>query len=586
MIAGRQYTFKHGDRPLEGFVIQRAVGRGGFGEVYYATSDGGKEVALKYLRDHPLVEIRGVTHVFNLPPNPHLIGIHDLRKNAAGEWFVIMDYVAGPSLRDLLNSPDGLGREEPPDDQRIQRAAFFLRGIAKGLAHLHDHGIVHRDLKPANIFYDANYVKIADYGLSKAIAVSQHSGQSTHVGTVHYMAPDVGSGDYNQTIDIYALGVVLYEMLMGHVPYRGASAAEILMKHLTAEPEVDRLPEPFPRVIRKALAKTSKDRYQAVGDMIADVFGNADLERSANSFDPAGFSLAAARAARIHPVAPGAGSSNLDPLPAACLSPVDIGSYCSRAEERERRNEAEALTAAQSKLCVLIDQDCWIEAFEMCGDLLRRRPADPGLLKTQDFIRPRYHAAKQQAKKALLAEARARRAAIVKGAAPWALLTMAATLILGMLFGYGAGAKWRADSSVWVWSSSPVISSVERASLPALTVLAVIVGIIPTGYGVLKVQESRSRRGFFDKLFNFSANFDEGFESMAWLVGGVAAGLASFVVLKLLVILMSLPVTLIASDLSPARGMLLVGASGALLGFLGGGITGTTIHLLGMKEPA
>ena len=158
------FTFKHGDRPLEGYEIQRGVGRGGFGEVYYAISDGGREVALKYLRENPEIELRGISQCINLK-SPHLVSIFDVKQNATGEYFVVMEYISGPSLRDMLIAePDGLGP---------QKAAFFLREIAKGLTFLHDRGIVHRDLKPGNIFYEDGYVKIGDYGLSKAISASQ-----------------------------------------------------------------------------------------------------------------------------------------------------------------------------------------------------------------------------------------------------------------------------------------------------------------------------------------------------------------------------------------------------------------------------
>ncbi|HOO16940.1 MAG TPA: serine/threonine-protein kinase, partial [Phycisphaerae bacterium] len=181
------YTFRHGDRPLEGVTVQRAVGRGGFGEVYYALTDSGKQVALKYLRENPEIELRGIAQVMNLK-SPHLITIYDVRRNTAGEPFVLMEYVSGPSLRELLtDAPHGLGP---------QKAAYFIDGIAKGLAYLHDRGIVHRDLKPANIFYDDGYVKIGDYGLSKHISVSRHSGQTVSVGTVHYMAPEIANGRY------------------------------------------------------------------------------------------------------------------------------------------------------------------------------------------------------------------------------------------------------------------------------------------------------------------------------------------------------------------------------------------------------
>ncbi|MCC7293629.1 MAG: serine/threonine protein kinase [Phycisphaerales bacterium] len=271
------FTFKHGDRVLDQYTIQRGVGRGGFGEVYYAVSDGGREVAIKYLRDNPHVELRGVNHCINLK-SPHLVSIFDVRKSDAGEYFIIMEYISGPSLRDLLVAePNGLG---------VQKAAFFLREIGKGLAYLHDRGIVHRDLKPGNIFFDDSYVKIGDYGLSKFISVSRHSAQTASVGTVHYMAPEVGSGQYSKSIDVYALGVMLYEMLLGRVPFEGSSMGEVLMKHLTAQPEVDALPAPFADVIRKALAKDPKDRYQTVHEMLQDVFSEETVQQSIAGFNP------------------------------------------------------------------------------------------------------------------------------------------------------------------------------------------------------------------------------------------------------------------------------------------------------------
>ncbi len=271
------YTFKHGDRPVDGYTIQRAVGRGGFGEVYYAISDGGREVALKYLRDNPQIELRGVSHCINLK-SPHLVAIFDVKKSTDGEYTIIMEYCSGPSLRDLLIAePNGFGP---------QKAAFFVREIAKGLAYLHDRGIVHRDLKPGNIFYDDGYVKIGDYGLSKFISVSRHSVQTASVGTVHYMAPEIGSGDYSRGIDIYALGVMLYEMLLGKVPFEGSTMAEVLMKHLTVQPELEQLPEPFGQVIRKALAKDPKDRYQNVDEMVGDLLDVQEVRESLAGFSP------------------------------------------------------------------------------------------------------------------------------------------------------------------------------------------------------------------------------------------------------------------------------------------------------------
>ncbi|MGE0481147.1 MAG: protein kinase [Phycisphaerae bacterium] len=281
------YTFKHGDRPLDGLTVQRAVGRGGFGEVYYALTDAGKQLAVKYLRDNAEIELRGIANVLNLK-SPHLITIYDVRRDPRNDAFVLMEYVSGPSLRDLLIAePNGLG---------TQKSAFFLTGLCKGLSYLHDRGIVHRDLKPGNVFYDDGYVKIGDYGLSKYIPLSRHSGQTISVGTVHYMAPEIGSGQYTKAIDIYALGVMLFEMLTGRVPFAGSSMAEILMRHLTARPDLADIPEPFAGVITKALAKDPEERYQDANEML-DALLAGGVGESVASFDPSSLTRAAARAA-------------------------------------------------------------------------------------------------------------------------------------------------------------------------------------------------------------------------------------------------------------------------------------------------
>src|SRR5437867_172966 len=270
MRGGRDVNFRyhHGDRPLDGYTILRGIGRGGFGEVYYAVSDGGREVALKVIQQNHDIELRGVRHCINLK-TPHLISIFDVKTNADGIPFVVMEYVAGSSLRDLISgAPAGMA----PD-----KAVFLAREIGKGLSYLHDRGIVHRDLKPENIFYEDGYVKIGDYGLSKYISVSRQSGQTISVGTVHYMAPEIGSGNYHHGIDIYALGIILFELLTGNVPFNGDSMGEILMKHLSMEPDVSPLPPPFQPIVRKALAKKPAERYGSVKEMVDEIFRNPEI---------------------------------------------------------------------------------------------------------------------------------------------------------------------------------------------------------------------------------------------------------------------------------------------------------------------
>src|SRR5687767_480391 len=106
-VAMKGFRYKHGDRPLEGYTIQRAAGRGGFGEVYYAVSDGGREVALKHVQAYEQIELRGISQCMNLK-SPHLVTIFDVKFGTGGEPFVIMEFVNGASLRDLLDAaPSG-----------------------------------------------------------------------------------------------------------------------------------------------------------------------------------------------------------------------------------------------------------------------------------------------------------------------------------------------------------------------------------------------------------------------------------------------------------------------------------------------
>ena len=185
-------------------------------------------------------------------------------------------------------APSGLGDA---------KAAFVLREIGKGLTYLHECGIVHRDLKPGNIFYENGYVKIGDYGLSKTMSMTRHSGQTVAVGTLHYMAPEIGEGRYDRSIDIYAMGALLFEMLTGQVPFFGSSPAEVLMKHLTADVNLDGIEEPLKSVVRKAMAKNPADRYQSVQEMVEAVYGSDEIRNSVTQFSPESLTMVAGRVA-------------------------------------------------------------------------------------------------------------------------------------------------------------------------------------------------------------------------------------------------------------------------------------------------
>ena len=242
-VTRMRFTYQSGDQPLSGYTIQRGIHRGGFGEVYFALSDGGKEVALKLLHQQDQdIELRGVTQCLNLK-HPNLVNLFDVKSNQNGEHWVVMEYVSGSSLEDVLASfPDGLPMTEVRD---------WLSGLVAGVAYLHDRGIVHRDLKPANVYRENGVVKVGDVGLSKRLE-SDHRRQHTQsVGTVYYMAPEVAKGQYGPEVDVYSLGIMLYELLTGKLPFTGETTAEVLMKHLTAQPDLT----PISKVLRPVLAR-------------------------------------------------------------------------------------------------------------------------------------------------------------------------------------------------------------------------------------------------------------------------------------------------------------------------------------------
>jgi eukaryotic-like serine/threonine-protein kinase len=268
-VESMKFTFAPESKPLDGYTIKRAIYRGGFGEVYYALSDAGREVALKLLQNNTEIELRGVQQCLNLG-HPNLVTIFDIKQDKDGDHWIVMEYAGGETLDNAIRRyPQGMPMEE------IRR---WLPGMVAGVAFLHEHGLVHRDLKPANIFSDSGSVKIGDVGLSKFITPSRRSAQTQSVGTVYYMAPEVAKGRYGKEVDVYALGVILFEMLTGRVPFDGDSTGEILMKHLTERPDLGRLPPRLRPVIGTALEKDPAKRFSNVA-ALARAFEDAVLGR-------------------------------------------------------------------------------------------------------------------------------------------------------------------------------------------------------------------------------------------------------------------------------------------------------------------
>ncbi len=256
-----KFTHTAESRPLEGYTIKRPLHRGGFGEVYFAVSDGGRDVALKLLQHNVDVELRGVQQCLNLS-HPNLVTIFDVRQDGDGDYWIVMEYVPGETLDEVLR------RENRP--LPMQEVLRWMRGLCAGVSYMHQRGIVHRDLKPSNIFGADGTVKIGDIGLSKFITASRRSAHTESVGTVYYMAPEISRGRYGNEVDIYAIGIIAYELLTGDVPFDGESAGEILMKHLTQPPNLKAVPERLRPVIQRALAKDPQQRQRSVAAFLSE----------------------------------------------------------------------------------------------------------------------------------------------------------------------------------------------------------------------------------------------------------------------------------------------------------------------------
>lgn len=249
------FMYQCGDRPLEGYTIKRGIGSGGFGDVYLAVSDGGKDVALKCIRSttNREIEKRGVSQCINLK-HPSLLTLYDLRTDDHLETWVVMELLLGQSLALLIN--------KHPNGMPLEQIRTCITQIAQAIHHLHDHGIVHRDLKPGNVFIEKDIVKVGDYGLSKTIGAGVHRDNTQRVGTTNYMAPELITGNYDKKVDIYALGIILFEMLSGKKPFTGSNHDEFARKQLHNRIDYSCLPyKAFIPVLNKSLAIDKNQRY-------------------------------------------------------------------------------------------------------------------------------------------------------------------------------------------------------------------------------------------------------------------------------------------------------------------------------------
>ncbi len=279
------------DDPLLGtvlagkYLVKRRIGEGGMGLVYEGIHrDIDKQVAIKVLRDdlsrrpEVVARFRQEARSASRIGHEHIVDISDFGETTGGASYFIMEFLDGEDLGHVL------GREVTVD---ADRACKIVLQCCRALAAAHDKGIVHRDMKPENIFLTTrdgrdDFVKIVDFGIAKMSDVETDGAPGRKLtktgmifGTPEYMSPEQAAGkELDHRVDVYALGIILYECLAGRVPFEGDTFMGVLTQHLFAElPSIQELnPNAKPSrelelVIRKSLAKDPDDRYQDTGEL-------------------------------------------------------------------------------------------------------------------------------------------------------------------------------------------------------------------------------------------------------------------------------------------------------------------------------
>lgn len=266
------------------YQIIRPLGEGGMANVYLAHDlilD--RDVSVKLLRldlrDDPATKRRFQREALAATQlnDPHIVRVYDVGTDQ-GLQYMVMEYVKGTDLKDYLKAHGPL-----PLPQVID----IMEQVLAAVQAAHAHGIIHRDLKPQNILIDDHqHIKITDFGIATASTNNALTQTNTLLGSVHYLSPEQARGGMaTEQSDIYALGIILYELLTGRVPFEGESAVAIALKHFKEPvPSVRALnpavPQPLENVIERATAKEPRYRYQSVGAMAQDLATTLDPGRA------------------------------------------------------------------------------------------------------------------------------------------------------------------------------------------------------------------------------------------------------------------------------------------------------------------
>ncbi len=265
------------------YVIQRQLGEGGMGAVYLAEHPRiGRKVAIKVLLRELSANAQAVTRFFNEARasseirNEHIVDVLDFGELADGSSYLVLEFLDGQTLTQALqHGPLG-----------VRRTLHIVNGVGRALGAAHAAGIVHRDLKPDNVMLvrrgsDDDFVKVLDFGIAKLSQAQLEPGMKTKtgalLGTPSYMSPEQCRGlPVDHRSDVYSLGVMMYQMFSGTLPFEADGLGNLLLAHMTQEavPLVERVPSLPPhlgQVVARAMEKSPDARFQMVGEMLAAI---------------------------------------------------------------------------------------------------------------------------------------------------------------------------------------------------------------------------------------------------------------------------------------------------------------------------
>ena len=258
------------------YQIIRKIGDGGMAFVYEAKDKLlNRTVAVKVLRpefvddEEFLKKFKREAEAVASLSHPNIVNVYDVGEDGKVHY-IVMEYIDGQNLKDIIKNEGTLDEYTALD---------ITKQIAMALSAAHKKGIVHRDIKPHNILIsnEGRIVKVADFGIAKAVSNSTMTNIGSIIGSVHYFSPEQAKGNsVNATADLYSLGIVLYEMIIGRVPFRGDSPISIALQHInedvefTSEEKIN-IPQSVRTIIKKLTEKSSENRYQSAEELIEDI---------------------------------------------------------------------------------------------------------------------------------------------------------------------------------------------------------------------------------------------------------------------------------------------------------------------------